>query len=56
MVYTNHPKLGPVMAADSALTRQLAVAFGGIQLLDERSQKFIREWEVEAYRQKQVTT
>ena len=56
MVYTNHPKLGPVMAADCALIRQLAAAFGGIQLLDERSQKFIREWEVEAYRQKQVTT
>ena len=54
MVYTNHPKLGPVMAADCALIRQLADAFGGIQLLDERSQKFIREWEVEAYRQKQV--
>jgi rhamnose utilization protein RhaD (predicted bifunctional aldolase and dehydrogenase) len=55
MVYTNHPKLGPVMATDCALIRQLAAAFGGIQLLDERSQKFIREWEVEAYRQKQVT-
>ena len=54
MVYTNHPKLGPIMAADCALIRQLAAAFGGIQLLDERSQKFIREWEVEAYRQKQV--
>ena len=56
MVYTNHPKLGPVMAADCALIRQLAATFGGIQLLDERSQKFIREWEVEAYRQKQVST
>ena len=55
MVYANHPKLGPVMATDCALIRQLAAAFGGIQLLDERSQKFIREWEVEAYRQKQVT-
>ena len=54
MVYTNHPKLGPVMAADCALIRQLAAAFGGIQLLDARAQQFIREWEVEAYRQKQV--
>lgn len=54
MVYTNHPKLGPEMAKDCALIRQLAVAFGGMQLLDERAQKFIREWEVEAYRQKVV--
>ena len=54
MVYTRHPVLGPQMAADCALIRQLADAFGGMQLLDERSQKFIREWEVEAYRQKQV--
>ena len=54
MGYTNHPKLGPGMAADCALIRQLAAAFGGIQLLDARAQQFIREWEVEAYRQKQV--
>ena len=54
MVYTNHPKLGPIMAADCALIRQLATAFGGMQLLDARSQQFIRDWEVEAYRQKQV--
>jgi hypothetical protein len=44
-----NPKLGPVMAEDSALIRQLAHAFGGVQLLDERAQKFIREWEGEAY-------
>jgi len=55
MVYMKHPKLGPEMAADCALIRQLAAAFGGMQLLDERAQKFIREWEVEAYRSKQVT-
>lgn len=54
MVYTKHPVLGPQMAADCALIRQLAEAFGGMQLLDERAQQFIREWEVEAYRQTQV--
>ncbi|MCG3148389.1 MAG: hypothetical protein PCFJNLEI_01832 [Verrucomicrobiae bacterium] len=54
MVYAKHPKLGPEMAADCVLIRQLAAAFGGIQLLDARAQKFIREWEVEAYRSKQV--
>jgi len=54
MVYKNHPKLGQTMAADCALIRQLAEAFGGMQLLTPRAQQFIREWEVEAYRQKQV--
>ncbi|MEI6082860.1 MAG: class II aldolase/adducin family protein [Verrucomicrobiota bacterium] len=54
MVYMKHPKLGPEMAADCALIRQLADAFGGMQLLDDRAQQFIREWEVEAYRSKQV--
>jgi rhamnose utilization protein RhaD (predicted bifunctional aldolase and dehydrogenase) len=55
IVYGKNPKLGPAMAEDCALIRQLAAAFGGIQLLDERAQQFIREWEVEAYRQKQVS-
>jgi rhamnose utilization protein RhaD (predicted bifunctional aldolase and dehydrogenase) len=54
MVYMKHPVLGPQMAADCALIRQLAEAFGGMQLLDDRAQRFIREWEVEAYRQKQI--
>jgi ribulose-5-phosphate 4-epimerase/fuculose-1-phosphate aldolase len=54
MVYAQHPKLGPEMAADCALVRQLAAAFGGLQLLSAPAQEFIRNWEVEAYRQKQV--
>lgn len=55
IVYGKNPKLGPAMAEDAALIRQLAAAFGGVQLLDERAQQFIREWEVEAYRQKQLS-
>ena len=55
MVYCKKPGLGPVMAQDSALIRQLAAAFGGMKLLDGRAQKFIEEWEVEAYRQKQIS-
>ncbi len=55
IVYGKNPKLGPAMAEDAALIRQLAAAFGGVQLLDERAQQFIREWEVEAYRQKQAS-
>ncbi len=50
-----NPRLAAEMAQDSALVRQLAEAFGGLQLLDERSQNFIKNWEVEFYRQKQVT-
>lgn len=49
------PELAAEMARDSALIRQLADAFGGIQLLDERSRKFIENWEVEVYRQKQLS-
>ena len=55
IVYGKKPKLGPEMAADSALIRQLADAFGGVQLLDERSRQFIENWEVEAYRQTQIS-
>ena len=50
-----NPRLAAEMALDSALIRQLADAFGGVQLLDERSRKFIENWEVEVYRQKQVS-
>ena len=50
-----NPKLAAEMALDSAFVRQLADAFGGVQLLDERSRRFIENWEVEVYRQKQVT-
>lgn len=55
IVYGKNPKLAPAMAADCALIRQLAEAFGGMQLLTERAQQFIRDWEVEAYRQRQMT-
>lgn len=56
IVYRNHPQLAPVMAADSALIRQLAEAFGGVQLLDARARHFIETWEVESYRQRQVAS
>lgn len=55
IVYGKNTKLAPAMAADCALIRQLAAAFGGMQLLDARAQQFIRDWEVEAYRQKQMS-
>ena len=54
IVYGKKPNLAPVMAADCALIRQLATAFGGLQLLDARARDFIENWEVEAYRSKQV--
>ena len=54
IVYGKKPNLATAMARDGALIRQLAVAFGGIQLLDRRAQAFIENWEVEAYRSKQV--
>jgi rhamnose utilization protein RhaD (predicted bifunctional aldolase and dehydrogenase) len=43
------------LAIDGALVRQLAGAFGGIRYLDDRSRAFIENWEVESYRQKQMT-
>ena len=57
MVYakSNKPELVRQMAADCALIVQLADAFGGVQYLDTRAQAFIETWEVEAYRQKQIT-
>lgn len=54
IVYGKKPNLGPEMAADAALIRQLAPAFGGMQLLTEPARRFIETWEAEAYRQKQV--
>ncbi len=42
------------LARDGALVKQLAEAFGGIRYLDKRSSDFIENWEVEAYRRKQV--
>jgi rhamnose utilization protein RhaD (predicted bifunctional aldolase and dehydrogenase) len=54
IVYSKKPKLGPAMAADAALIRQLANAFGGVRLLDDRARHFIETWEVEAYRQTRI--
>jgi rhamnose utilization protein RhaD (predicted bifunctional aldolase and dehydrogenase) len=54
IVYSKKPKLGPAMAADAALIRHLANAFGGVQLLDDRARHFIETWEVETYRQTQI--
>ncbi len=42
------------LARDGALLQQLAAAFGGIQFLGDDARRFIENWEVEAYRQKQV--
>jgi hypothetical protein len=39
---------------DGAIVQQLARAFGGLQLLKDASREFIENWEVEAYRMKQV--
>ena len=54
IVYGKKPNLTAVMARDAALIRQLAAAFGGLQVLDERARTFIENWEVEAYRAKQA--
>jgi rhamnose utilization protein RhaD (predicted bifunctional aldolase and dehydrogenase) len=42
------------LAQDGALVQQLAAAFGGIQFLSDAAREFIENWEVEAYRQKQM--
>jgi len=54
IVYGKTIELGSAMAADAALIRQFAEAFGGVQLLDQRAQNFIETWEVESYRQQQL--
>jgi rhamnose utilization protein RhaD (predicted bifunctional aldolase and dehydrogenase) len=43
------------LAQDGALLQQLAKAFGGIQLLTDDAREFIENWEVEAYRAKQLS-
>ena len=43
------------LAQDGALVIQLAEAFGGIEYMDDAAREFIENWEVESYRQKQVT-
>lgn len=42
------------LAQDGALLKQLAQAFGGIQYLSDSAREFIENWEVEAYRAKQM--
>ncbi len=42
------------LAKDGALVMQLAEAFGGINYMTDAQREFIENWEVEAYRQKQV--
>jgi rhamnose utilization protein RhaD (predicted bifunctional aldolase and dehydrogenase) len=42
------------LAQDGALVMQLAEAFGGINYMTDTQRKFIENWEVESYRQKQV--
>lgn len=42
------------LARDGALVCQLAKEFGGIRFLSEAQRRFIENWEVESYRQKQV--
>ncbi len=49
-------RLALEVARDAALVVQLAEAFGGIRYMDERSRRFIEGWEVETYRQKQVSS
>lgn len=43
------------LAQDGALLQQLAEAFGGIQFLTDPAREFIENWEVEAYRAKQMS-
>jgi rhamnose utilization protein RhaD (predicted bifunctional aldolase and dehydrogenase) len=47
-------ELAQELAQDGALVQQLAAAFGGAQYLDDRAREFIENWEVEAYRQRQM--
>ena len=47
-------RLALTLAMDGAIVRRLARAFGGLQLLGDASREFIENWEVEAYRAKQV--
>jgi rhamnose utilization protein RhaD (predicted bifunctional aldolase and dehydrogenase) len=42
------------MSQDGAFVTQLAEAFGGICYLTDRARDFIENWEVEAYRKKQI--
>lgn len=43
------------LALDGALVQQLTAAFGGVQFLSDEAREFIENWEVEAYRAKQMS-
>ncbi len=43
------------LALDATLVRQLAQAFNGVDYMTDTAREFIENWEVESYRQKQVT-
>jgi len=47
-------ELALVMADDGARVQQLAEAFGGIEFMTDDAREFIENWEVEAYRAKQM--
>jgi len=47
-------QLALTLAKDGTKVRHLTRAFGGLQLLSDASRAFIENWEVEAYRAKQV--
>jgi rhamnose utilization protein RhaD (predicted bifunctional aldolase and dehydrogenase) len=42
------------LAQDGALIMKLSEAFGGIEYMTDAARKFIENWEVESYRQKQA--
>jgi len=46
--------LALLLAQDGALVQQLAEAFGGLQFMTDAAREFIENWEVEAYRAKQM--
>lgn len=50
----NNADLALELAQDGALVMQLAEAFGGIHYMTDAQREFIEQWEVEAYRQKQL--
>ena len=43
------------LAQDGALVMQLTEAFGGINYMTDAQREFIENWEVESYRQQQVS-
>jgi len=47
--------LALILAQDGALVQQLAAAFGGLEFMTDDAREFIENWEVEAYRAKQMS-